>query len=198
MSTLALIDYGAGNTESVRLALARLGVEATLTADPATIRAADRVLLPGVGEARSAMDRLRAAGLADLLPTLTQPVLGVCLGQQLLTNRSAERDTPTLGIVPTTTEKLPPAPGLKIPHVGWNQVSGLGGPLFAGIPDGAWFYFVHSYYVPLGPWTTATAAHGTPFSAALQQANFHAAQFHPEKSGPAGARVLQNFLGLGG
>lgn len=194
--TLALIDYGAGNTESVRLALARLGVAPVLTADAATIRTADRVLLPGVGEARSAMARLEAAGLAALLPTLRQPVLGVCLGQQLLTRFSEERATPALGIVPTDTAALRPAPGCKVPHMGWNQLSGLRGPLLAGLPEGAYVYFVHSYAVPVGPWTTATTTHGQPFSAALQHANFHAVQFHPEKSGEAGARVLRNFLTL--
>lgn len=193
---LTLIDYGAGNTESVRLALWRLGAEPVLTADPAIIQAADRVILPGVGEARSAMAQLTATGLAQLLPTLRQPVLGVCLGQQLLTTFSAERDTPCLGLLPVRTERFVPTEGLKVPHLGWNRVCGLQGPLFAGVPEDAWFYFVHSYYVPVGDFTTATAHHGQAFSAAVQWRNFAAVQFHPEKSGPAGARVLRNFLTL--
>jgi imidazole glycerol-phosphate synthase subunit HisH len=191
-----IIDYGAGNTESVRLALARLGADAMLTADTAIIRAAERVILPGVGEARAAMTQLQASGLADLLPTLRQPVLGVCLGQQLLTAFSAERDTPCLGILPDLrTERFSATSGLKVPHLGWNQIRDLRGPLFVGIPPGAWVYFVHSYYVPFGAeFTTATADYGLAFSAAVTYRNFHAVQFHPEKSGTTGAQVLQNFL----
>ena len=195
---IALVDYGAGNTESVRLALARLGADATLTADPAVLRAADRVILPGVGEARAAMTRLRESGLADVLPTLQQPVLGVCLGQQLLTSFSAERDTPCLNILPDVrTERFPAGMGLKVPHLGWNRLRNLQGPLFAGVAADAWVYFVHSYYVPTGAdFTTAVADYGLPFSAAVQWRNFHAVQFHPEKSGATGAQVLRNFLSI--
>ena len=191
---VAIIDYGAGNTESVRLALERLGVAAVLTADAGALRAAERVILPGVGEARAAMTRLRETGLADLLPTLTQPVLGVCLGQQLLTASSAERDTECLGLLPVRTERFAPDLGLKVPHLGWNRLRDLRGPLFEGLSAGAWLYFVHSYYVPLGSYTTAVADYGLPFSAAVPVRNFAAVQFHPEKSGAAGARILQNFL----
>jgi imidazole glycerol-phosphate synthase subunit HisH len=191
---IAIVDYGAGNTESVRLALERLGVSATLTADPHALRAAERVILPGVGEARAAMMRLRETGLADLLPTLTQPVLGVCLGQQLLTTTSAERETECLGLLPVRTERFAPDLGLKVPHLGWNRLRELRGPLFDGVATGAWLYFVHSYYVPPGAYTTAVADYGLPFSAAVQFRNFCAVQFHPEKSGAAGARILQNFL----
>ncbi len=191
----AIIDYGAGNTESVRLALERLGVAATLTADPSVLRAAERVILPGVGEARAAMTRLRETGLADLIPTLTQPVLGVCLGQQLLTAHSAERDTACLNILPDArTERFASDLGLKVPHLGWNKITDLRGPLFEGLAAGAWLYFVHSYFVPVGGYTKAVAEYGGPFSAAVAVRNFSAVQFHPEKSGAAGARILQNFL----
>lgn len=193
----AIIDYGAGNTESVRLALARLGVRAELTASPARLLAADRVVLPGVGEARAAMTRLRQTGLDELIPHLTQPVLGICLGQQLLTAFSDERATPCLGVLPAThTVRFGAGGGQKVPHLGWNQLTTARGPLLAGVSVGAWVYFVHSYYVPVGPHTTAEATYGGAFSAAVQAGNFHAVQFHPEKSGAVGARILQNFLAL--
>ncbi len=180
--------------QSVLFALERLGVQATISCDFETIKAADKVIFPGVGEASSAMAQLKARNLDKLLPTLEQPFFGVCLGMQLLCEHSEENDTETLGIIPEKVLRF--QTDLKVPHMGWNQLHHLQTPLFEGLQEQEYVYFVHSYYVPVGPHTIAQASYPEPFSAALQYKNFYAAQFHPEKSGPAGAQILKNFLAL--
>ncbi|WP_114785038.1 imidazole glycerol phosphate synthase subunit HisH [Botryobacter ruber] len=191
---LVIVDYKAGNVQSVLFALERLGVQATISCDFETIKAADKVIFPGVGEASSAMAQLKARNLDKLLPTLEQPFFGVCLGMQLLCEHSEENDTETLGIIPEKVLRF--QTDLKVPHMGWNQLHHLQTPLFEGLQEQEYVYFVHSYYVPVGPHTIAQASYPEPFSAALQYKNFYAAQFHPEKSGPAGAQILKNFLAL--
>jgi len=193
---IAVIDYKGGNVQSVLFALERLGLQATLTADPATIQAADRILFPGEGEAASAMRELRAQGLDKLLPTLKQPFLGICLGMQLLGRYSEEGQTDLLGILPFDVVRFPTLPDYKVPHMGWNNLGALRSPLFNGLTEQDYVYFVHSYYVPLGSYTIAQAEYPAPFSAAVRHENFYAVQFHTEKSGPVGARILENFLNL--
>ena len=217
---IAVIDYQGGNVQSVLFALERLGLPAVLTADPAVIRAADRVLFPGEGEASSAMRALRAAGLDTVLPTLTQPFLGICLGMQLLGRHSQEGPaggTELLGMLPFDVVRFtPPDAHHKVPHMGWNNLHGLRTPLFTGLtgvaadslslepnqapgtrhqaPD--YVYFVHSYYAPVGDYTIAQASYpvGVPFSAGVRYRNFYGVQFHVEKSGPVGEQILKNFL----
>lgn len=194
---VVLVDAGGTNIGSVRYALQRLGVEAPLTADPAVIRAAAKVILPGVGAAGPAMARLRALGLVDLLRGLTQPVLGVCLGMQLLCAHSEEGDVDCLGLIPVTVRRLAPAPGVRVPHMGWNRLRLRGAhPLLDGLAHDAQAYFVHSYAVPVGVDTLATAEHGSAFSAIVARGNFFGMQFHPERSAAVGARLLRNFLAL--
>jgi len=193
---IAVIDYKGGNVQSVLFALERLGIQATLTADPETIQAADRILFPGEGEAASAMRELRAQGLDKLLPTLKQPFLGICLGMQLLGRYSEEGQTDLLGILPFDVVRFPTLPEYKVPHMGWNNLQALRSPLFNGLAEQDFVYFVHSYYAPVGDYTIAQAEYPTPFSAAVQHENFYAVQFHTEKSGPVGARILENFLKL--
>ncbi|RAK70075.1 imidazole glycerol phosphate synthase subunit HisH [Hymenobacter edaphi] len=193
---IAVIDYKGGNVQSVLFALERLGVQATLTAEPDAIRRADKVIFPGEGEAASAMRELRAQGLDQLLPTLTQPFLGVCLGMQLLGRHSEEGDTELLGILPFDVQRFQPDAQHKVPHMGWNTLRNLRSPLFRGLREDDYVYFVHSYYAPVGAYTIAEGAHPGPFSAAVQHQNFYAVQFHAEKSGPVGTRILQNFLDL--
>jgi len=194
---IAIADYGVGNIRSVVNALRRAGVDNPVyTGDPAQLRAADKVILPGVGEASTAMRALVGSGLAELIPTLTQPVLGICVGAQLMCASSEEGDTECMGIFPAKVCRFAPAPGLKIPHMGWNSISKMSSPLFAGLPEGAYVYFVHSYYPQICSATIAESAHGVPFSAALGRDNFYACQFHPEKSGETGALILKNFLSL--
>lgn len=182
--------------QSVLFALERLGARPTLTSDAETLRKADKVLFPGEGEASSAMAALRATGLDQVLPTLTQPFLGICLGMQLLGSHSEENDTALLGLLPFTVQRFLPDPIHKIPHMGWNNLQSLQGPLFAGLTGADHVYFVHSYYAPVGAYTTAQALHPAPFSAAVQHGNFHGVQFHTEKSGAVGTRILANFLAL--
>ena len=194
---IAIVDSGGANIASVRFALERLGVRSELTADPAVIRAAARVILPGVGAAPEGMRRLRERGLVACVRSLTQPVLGICLGMQLLFESSAEGPTDTLGLVPGRVALLPESPGITVPHMGWNTLDlGAASPLFAGIAPDARFYFVHSYAASVNEFTLATAQHGTVFAAAVQRDNFTGVQFHPERSGPAGAQLLRNFLAL--
>jgi glutamine amidotransferase len=193
--TLAVVDSGGANISSVLHALRRLGVEAEFTADEAAIRQADRVLLPGVGTAGRAMEVLRGHGLVEVIRTLQQPVLGVCLGMQLLFESSAEDDTELLGLIPARLERLPESPGLRVPHMGWNSIQSTRADPFSDPLDGEWFYFVHSYAAPIGAWTLASAEHGSSFSAIVRQGNFYGAQFHPERSAAAGARLLSGFLG---
>ena len=191
---IVIIDYKGGNVQSVRFALERLGVEATLSADPEEIRAADKVIFPGEGEASSAMHELRARGLDKVIPELTQPFLGICLGIQLLCRHSEENDTTMLNILPIDVKRF--QHDLKVPHMGWNNLYNLHHPLFYGLKEQEFVYFVHSYYLPVGDYTIATCDYPEPFSAAIQYKNFYAMQFHTEKSGPAGTRILQNFLAI--
>jgi glutamine amidotransferase len=194
---LALVDSGGANLASVRFALERLGVAAQLTADPAVIRAAERVILPGVGSAQEGMRKLRARQLVDVIRSLTQPVIGFCLGEQLLFESSEEGDTTSLGLIPGRVARLPESPGITVPHMGWNTLEvRRDSPLLHGIAADARFYFVHSYAGPVNDHTLATATHGTPFAAVVQRGNFYGVQFHPERSGPAGAQLLKNFLTL--
>jgi len=192
---IAIVKYNAGNIRSVELALKRIGHEAVVTADPATLRAADKVIFPGVGAANAAMPWLEAAGLVPVLRELKQPVLGICLGMQLLAEASEEGPTACLYLVPSQVKRFLPSVG-KVPQIGWNLVSHQGHPLFEGLPQQVWMYHVHGFYLPLGAHTIARTTYGLPYTAALQHQNFYAVQFHPERSGPAGSRLLQNFLAL--
>jgi glutamine amidotransferase len=195
--SVVLVDAGGTNIGSVRYALQRLGVDAALTSGAATIRAADKVILPGVGAAGPGMARLRELGLVEVLRGLTQPVLGVCLGMQLLCTHSEEGDTACLGVIPAPVRRFVEAPGLRVPHMGWNALSiRRKHPLLAGLDDGEQAYFVHSYAVPTGDWTLADSDYGEAFSAVIAHDNFHGMQFHPERSAAVGARLLQNFLDL--
>ena len=189
---IAIIAYQAGNVRSVSNALYRLGAPSVVTADPEVIHSADKVIFPGVGEASSAMRQLHAGGLDQVIKNLTQPVLGICLGLQLLCRHSEEGDTEGLGIFATTVKRFPKR--LKVPHMGWNNFENYGGPLFEGLATHDDVYFVHSYYAESNEEAVAITNYHLPFAAALQQGNFYAVQFHPEKSGPVGARILQNFL----
>ncbi|MGD9386821.1 MAG: imidazole glycerol phosphate synthase subunit HisH [Gammaproteobacteria bacterium] len=193
-----IVDSGGANISSLRFALGRIGCNAPLTADPDLITGASHVFLPGVGAADDAMRRLEERGLAQLVRGLRQPVLGICLGMQLLFEYSAEDGgRECLGVVPGRVEKILAAPDRPVPHMGWNLTSlSPDSRLFAGLPRAAHFYFVHSYAAPVGPDTIAVADYGGEFTAAVAHGNFHGTQFHPERSGPAGARVLQNFLAL--
>ena len=192
---LAIVDSGGANIASVRFALERLGVESALTADPAAIAAAERVILPGVGSAQEGMKRLHAKGLVDCVRSLRQPVLGICLGMQLLFDSSEEGDTPTLGLIPGRVARLPESPGITVPHMGWNTLRlSRPLPLLAGLEADTRFYFVHSFAAPVTADTVSTSTHGTAFTAVVQRGNFSGVQFHPERSGAAGAQLLRNFL----
>ena len=197
---IAIIDSGGANIASVTFALERCGATATLTTDAEKIASADKVILPGVGAAPVAMAQLQKAGLVDCIRGLTQPVLGICLGMQLLFERSEEGDTELLGLIPGTVGAFQPAPGLSIPHMGWNRLLPTAGaaanPLLKGIDEGAHVYFVHSYFAPVSGDTVAACRYGADFTALVAHGNFMGAQFHPERSGPIGARILQNFLEL--
>ena len=190
---VAIVKYNAGNTASVVNALRRLGVEPIISDDAETLRSADKVIFPGVGEASTAMAYLRERGLDEVVRSLTRPVLGVCLGMQLLCEYSEENETECLGLLPYRVRRFE-VNGLKVPHMGWNSIADFRGPLFAGVPEGSHVYFVHGYYVGAGEHTTAVCDYGGPFSAAVSHENFHAVQFHTEKSGTAGERILENFL----
>lgn len=198
-TTVAIIDGGGANIASLKFALERLGRgDAVLTTDPSVIRSAGHVILPGVGAARDAMDRLGAAGLTELISQLTQPLLGICLGMQLLFESSAEDNTDCLGILPGRAERFVAAPDHSVPHMGWNRVHQHGdAPLFDGIPEAAQFYFVHSYALPVGKYTIGSCEYGAPFTAVVQRGNVMGTQFHPERSGANGARLLRNFLRSG-
>lgn len=192
---VAIIKYNAGNTASVTNALARLGICPILTDDPNELLAADKVIFPGVGEASSAMKFLTSAGLDTAIRAIDQPFLGICLGMQLLCESSEENSTDCLGIVPLKVRRFSSS-GLKVPEIGWNTIGNFRSPLFKGVPDGSYLYFVHGFYVETGAATAATTAYGVEFSSALFHKNFHAVQFHPEKSGSVGRRILENFLSL--
>jgi glutamine amidotransferase len=194
---VVLVDAGGTNIGSVRYALQRLGTDAELTSDADRIRAASHVILPGVGAAAPGMRMLREAGLVDVLRGLSQPVLGVCLGMQLLCDRSEEGDTECLGVIPATVRRFNEAPGLRVPHMGWNTLEATSAHcLTSGLREGDTAYFVHSYAVPTGDYTLAATEHGTPFSAVVAAGNFMGMQFHPERSAGVGAQLLRNFLSL--
>lgn len=191
---IAIIKYNAGNITSVENALRRLGQEVILTSDPAVLRAAEKVIFPGVGSAAPAMAYLRQRGLDHIIKSLSQPLLGICLGMQLMCRHSEEGDTPGLGIFDVDVARLPQfAP---VPHTGWNALTDITGPLFEDLQEWDDFYFVHSYYVGICQSTIATTNYMLPISAALQKNNFYATQFHPEKSGNKGEQILKNFLSL--
>lgn len=189
---VVIIDYGAGNTKSVQFALKRLGVVAVLTNNFDLILKADKVIFPGVGHASSAMEQIKRFGLEQLMPTLKQPVLGVCLGMQLMCKFSEEGNTDGVGIFDLEVVKF--SDKNKIPQIGWNTIFDLKSELLNGLDENEFMYFVHSYYVPVATETIATANYGLDFSAALQKNNFYGCQFHPEKSGDKGELILKNFL----
>ncbi len=194
---VAIVKYNAGNIQSVKFALSRLGVEQPiLTDDPDEIRSADKVIFPGQGEASTAMKSLREAGLVEVLKNLNQPFLGVCLGMQLMCAWSEENNTECIGIIPEKVVRFRNNPGIKVPHMGWNNISDLKSPLFNGIANNSYIYFVHSYYVPQCEQTIATCDYVLPFSAAIQKNNYYAVQAHPEKSADSGMLILENFLKL--
>ncbi len=192
---VAIIKYNAGNVQSVQYALERIGTASVVTDDFNIIRTADKVIFPGVGHARSAMEYLREKELDQLILSLKQPVLGICLGLQLMCMHSEEGDTTCLGIFDTEV-KLFKSAELKVPQIGWNNISSYNSVLFNGLPNDAFMYTVHSYYAAISDETTAVTDYVQPFSAALQQNNFYAVQFHPEKSGAAGEVILKNFIQL--
>jgi imidazole glycerol-phosphate synthase subunit HisH len=195
--SVAIVASGGANIASLRFALERLDARAEVTADPERIRAASHVILPGVGAAADAMARLHAAGLAQVIRDLSQPVLGICLGMQLLHESSAEGVTQCLGVIPGSAARLGEAPGCPVPHMGWNTLEiDRDSPLLEGIGPRDHVYFVHSYALPVGPATIASCRYGTAFGACVAWRNFHGAQFHPERSAAAGARLLANFLAL--
>ena len=191
--SVAIIDYGAGNIQSIRFALERLGVSSTLSSDPETIQSASHVIFPGVGEASSAMAKLKSTNLYKLIPELTQPVLGICLGMQLMCNSTEEGNTTALGIFDTEVVRF--STSRNVPHMGWNEVKG-GGVLFEKIPNDSHFYLVHSYYAVPNINTVGHCLYDINFAAAMAKNNFYGTQFHPEKSGAMGAQLLQNFLSL--
>lgn len=194
---LVIADTGGANVASLRFAFERLGALTTVTSDGATIASADRVVLPGVGAAGPSMQRLRAAGLISVLRTLTQPVLGICLGMHLLFQKSAEGATTCLNLVPGTVSGIAPSPGRPVPHMGWNELQRLeDDPLLEGIAERDYAYFVHSYAVGVSEFTLASTEYGSTLSAVVRRKNFYGAQFHPERSGRTGARLLDNFLRL--
>ncbi|PWL38972.1 imidazole glycerol phosphate synthase subunit HisH [Flagellimonas aquimarina] len=189
---IVIINYGAGNIQSIKFAIKRLGHEAILSDNVEEILNADKVIFPGVGEASSAMDKLRSSGLDALIPILKQPVLGICLGMQLMCNKSEEGNTKGLGIFDLDVVKFPES--VKVPQIGWNEITGLQSNLFSDIAEKSHIYLVHSYYAPIGDETIAESEYAFPYSAALGKDNFYGTQFHPEKSSDVGAKILQNFL----
>ncbi len=191
---IVIIDYGAGNIQSIKFAIQRLGFEAVLSNNEAVIRAADKVIFPGVGEASSAMRMLKQSKLDLVIPTLKQPVLGICLGMQLMCAQNEEGNTAGLGIFDVPVIKFNNS--VKVPQIGWNQISALSSPLFQGIKELEYVYLVHSYYVAECEETIATSEYGVKYSTALKKDNFYGVQFHPEKSSNAGEQILKNFLEL--
>jgi imidazole glycerol-phosphate synthase subunit HisH len=200
LDSIVIIKYNAGNIESVNNALNRLNVRAEITADHSKIRNADKVIFPGVGEASTTMEYLRKHELDKLIISLKQPVLGICLGLQLMCSHSEENDSNCLGIFDEKVLRFVPKPGeefvTKVPHMGWNAITNLKSNLFSEEIDNQYVYFVHSYFAGLGEHTIATCNYIAPFSAALKKDNFYATQFHPEKSGTIGAQILKNFINL--
>ena len=198
MTDVAIIDSGGANIASLLYAFDRLGTRAELTTDADQVRSASRVVLPGVGAARDAMDRLQTAGLVDVIRSLSQPVLGICLGMQLLCDASDEDDVECLGIIPGVAGRLPVAEDYPVPNMGWCQTHvGRSSSILEDIDDGSYFYYLHSYAVPRNEFTIATASHAVEFSAVIGKGNFIGAQFHPERSSVSGARLLRNFVEKG-
>jgi glutamine amidotransferase len=194
---IAIVDYDMGNLRSVQNALTRLGAEWVVTADPDVITAADKVLLPGVGNAAEAMTNLADRELLDVIPDLRRPVLGICVGMQVMCRHSEEGDVDGIGIFDANVRRFAPDAVGKVPHIGWNTISNLESRLLKGIAPGSYLYFIHSYYASLSPDTVATCRYGsTMFSAALKYENFYGTQFHPEKSGDVGELILKNFINL--
>jgi glutamine amidotransferase len=191
---IVIIDYGAGNIQSIKFALERLGYEGVLSDNAEEIKAADKVIFPGVGEASSAMKKLKSTGLDKLIPQLKQPVMGICLGMQLMCNRSEEGETEGLGIFDVDVIHFEKT--LKVPHIGWNRIKDLKTDLFKGINENEFVYLVHSFYAPVCSETIAKCDYGVNYSSALKKNNFHGVQFHPEKSSEAGEKILKNFLKL--
>ena len=189
---IVIINYGAGNIQSIKFAIKRLGYEAVLSSDVEEIQSADKVNFPGVGEASSAMAKLRESGLDKIVPNLKQPVLGICLGMQLMCHSSEEGNTTGLGIFDVDVVKF--NNGVKVPQIGWNQITNLKSGLFKGIDDKEHIYLVHSFYAPLCEETIAQSEYGLKYSAALAKDNFYGTQFHPEKSSGIGEKILENFL----
>jgi glutamine amidotransferase len=200
---IAIIKYNAGNVQSVLYALQRLGINAVVTDDPKEISTADKVIFPGVGNASSAMEYLKNAGLDEVIIALRQPVLGICLGLQLMCRQSEEGDTKCLAIFDAMVKKFPVLPQqenrpvLKIPQMGWNTITGLSSPLFNNVRENSFVYYVHSYYAELSPKTIATTDYIIPYSAAMQRDNFYGVQFHSEKSADTGIQIISNFLKIG-
>lgn len=191
---LVILDYGVGNIKSIQFAFDRLGVTAVLSNDIELIKAADKIIFPGVGEASSAMNKLKDTGFTDDIKKLKQPVLGICLGMQLMCNKSEEGQTEGLGIFDVTVKRF--SNSVKVPQMGWNTITNLKSSLFDGIPDKEYMYLVHSYYAENNECAIATTDYELPYACALQKNNFYGVQFHPEKSGRSGERILQNFLKL--
>lgn len=191
---LVILDYGVGNIKSIQFAFDRLGVTAVLSNDIELIKAADKIIFPGVGEASSAMNKLKDTGFTDDIKKLKQPVLGICLGMQLMCNKSEEGQTEGLGIFDVTVKRF--SNSVKVPQMGWNTITNLKSSLFDGIPDKEYMYLVHSYYAENNECAIATTDYELPYASALQKNNFYGVQFHPEKSGRSGERILQNFLKL--
>ncbi|GAA4835329.1 imidazole glycerol phosphate synthase subunit HisH [Algivirga pacifica] len=196
MMKVAIVKYNAGNVQSVIYALNRLGVNPIVTDDPELLQQADKVIFPGVGEASTAMAYLKERGLDQVIVNLKQPVLGICLGLQLMCKHSEEGDVDCLGIFDVDVKRFPANAGVKVPQMGWNKLHHMKGLLFEGLPAESYVYFVHSYYAALSPETAAQSTHAVDFSASLQKDNFYAMQFHPEKSSEAGSVILKNFLEL--
>ena len=194
---VAVVKYNAGNIRSVDYALKRLGVEAVITADKEILQSADKVIFPGVGEAGTTMNHLKATGLDELIKNLRQPVFGICLGMQLMCRHSEEGEVDCLNIFDVDVKRFVPQKHEdKVPHMGWNTIGKTNSKLFEGFTEEEFVYFVHSFYVPVCAFTAAETAYIHPFSAALHKDNFYATQFHPEKSGKTGERILRNFLDL--
>lgn len=194
---IAIIKYNAGNIFSVNNAFKRLGITPIISDDPDTLMSADRVVFPGQGNASTAMQYLKAHRLDEVIHDLKQPLLGICIGQQLLCNHSEEGNTDCLGMFPVDVKRfVPTLHEHKVPAMGWNQLTNLKSPLFKNIKEGSYAYFVHSYFVPSCEWTIATSEYITPYSAALHKDNFYAVQFHPEKSGDVGETIIKNFVEL--
>ncbi|WP_103068382.1 imidazole glycerol phosphate synthase subunit HisH [Aquimarina sediminis] len=191
---IVIINYGAGNIQSIKFAIERMGYQAILSDNPEEIKTADKVIFPGVGEASSAMQKLKISGLDKLVPILKQPVLGICLGMQLMCNRTEEGNTKGLGIFDVDVIRF--NNNVKVPQIGWNQIDSLNSPLFTEVDENEYIYLVHSYYAPVIEDTVAQTYYGIKYSTALQKDNFYGTQFHPEKSSVIGEKILKNFLEL--